>query len=248
MSLRPFFLLILLAGSGCGGKPEPESDMPPQEKTLLKLGATIKYHVGGPHSGWLVVDLSKVQPTDEVWTVVRELKNLESLHLHEDQITDETLKALRASGLLHRLDVAKDKDGMPASEPADVVTLKLRFAKVTDAGLKELSELKRLQTLDLCSTKVTDEGLKELRELKQLRHLDLEHTPVSDSGMKDIKGLQNLQTLTLSSTGLTDEGLRELRELTKLEELLVGNTKVTEAGAKELREDLPKCKILFVTS
>jgi hypothetical protein len=35
---------------------------------------------------------------------------------------------------------------------------------VTDAGLKELKELKQLTTLDLEGTQVTDAGLKELKE------------------------------------------------------------------------------------
>jgi hypothetical protein len=35
---------------------------------------------------------------------------------------------------------------------------------VTDAGLKELKELKQLTTLNLRSAKVTDAGVKELQE------------------------------------------------------------------------------------
>jgi len=36
--------------------------------------------------------------------------------------------------------------------------------KVTDAGLKELQNLKNLDSLFLVDTKVTDEGVKELQE------------------------------------------------------------------------------------
>jgi hypothetical protein len=44
------------------------------------------------------------------------------------------------------------------------MTLDLRSTWVTDAGLKELKDLKGLQELHLFGTKVTDAGLKELRE------------------------------------------------------------------------------------
>ena len=35
---------------------------------------------------------------------------------------------------------------------------------MTDAGMKELKDLKSLRSLDLSHTKVTDAGLKDLRE------------------------------------------------------------------------------------
>jgi hypothetical protein len=47
--------------------------------------------------------------------------------------------------------------------PAGAFGLGLVGTRVTDAGLKELARLKRLQALDLGRTKVTDAGLKELR-------------------------------------------------------------------------------------
>ena len=44
---------------------------------------------------------------------------------------------------------------------------------MTDAGLKELADLKNLTTLNLAGTQVTDAGLKELTGLKNLSELDL---------------------------------------------------------------------------
>jgi len=92
--------------------------------------------------------------------------------------------------------------------------------RVTDAGLKELKELKSLQTLDLSETKVTDAGLKELKEIK------------------------SLQTLYLWNTKVTDAGLKELKELNNLKVLHLLDTKVTDAGVKELQMALPKLNIL----
>src|SRR5438477_11668371 len=49
-----------------------------------------------------------------------------------------------------------------------VIGVNLTGTKVTDAGLKELKDLKQLTSLILAKTKVTDAGLKELKQLKQL--------------------------------------------------------------------------------
>jgi internalin A len=67
-----------------------------------------------------------------------------------------------------------------------VVGVSLFFTQVTDAGLKELRELKSLTELDLGFTAVTDVGLKELKELKSLQTLDLSRTKVTDAGLKAI--------------------------------------------------------------
>src|SRR4051794_41001541 len=58
-----------------------------------------------------------------------------------------------------------------------VIGVDLRGSQVTDAGLKELKELKQLQWLALDGCReLTDAGLKELKELKQLTKLDLRRT------------------------------------------------------------------------
>src|SRR5258708_5642623 len=49
-----------------------------------------------------------------------------------------------------------------------VIGVNLSFTKATDAGLKELKELKQLTSLDLSFSQVTVAGLKELKDLKQL--------------------------------------------------------------------------------
>jgi internalin A len=56
---------------------------------------------------------------------------------------------------------------------------------VTDAGLKELADLKNLTTLSLFGTQVSDAGLKELSGLKNLTTLDLDSTQVT--GVAELK-------------------------------------------------------------
>ena len=71
--------------------------------------------------------------------------------------------------------------------------LYLNDTKVTDAGLKHLSELKALKELGLSSTKVTDAGLKHLVGLKALESLDLRDTKVTDAGLLHLADLNALK-------------------------------------------------------
>ena len=68
-----------------------------------------------------------------------------------------------------------------------VIEVNLGDTKVTDAGLKELKDLKQLTTLNLKFTGVTDAGLKELKDLKQLTTLYLGGTKVTDDGVADLQ-------------------------------------------------------------
>ena len=119
-------------------------------------------------------------------------------------------------------------------DPTRVV---LGFTGVTDAGLKELAALKRLQELNLsCAAQVTDAGLKELAALKSLQSLNLGGTEVTDAGLKELAGLEEpADRWTSASTKVTDAGLKELAGLKSLQiaEPLAA-TQVTDAGLKEL--------------
>src|SRR5438874_12707779 len=67
-----------------------------------------------------------------------------------------------------------------------VLEVYLGNTKITDAGLKELNELKNLVVLDLDNTVVTDAGLKELKELKSLKVLSLGDAKITDAGLKNL--------------------------------------------------------------
>src|SRR5262249_47302844 len=111
-----------------------------------------------------------------------------------------------------RVTVDPKRSGMP-------IAVNFSGTAVTDAGLKELKELKSLRELDLGGTAITDAGLKELKELKGLRELHLSGTAVTDAGLKELKELNRLQWLDLGNTKVTDAGLKELKELKRLQGL-----------------------------
>ncbi len=124
-----------------------------------------------------------------------------------------------------------------------VVEVHLGFSQATDADLKELAGLKRLQVLALPHTAVTDAGLKELAALPALRKLYLNDTGVTDAGMKELARLRSLQTLYLGGTAVSDAGLKQLAALKGLQSLKVHSTSVTAEGVKELKAALPALDI-----
>jgi hypothetical protein len=120
-------------------------------------------------------------------------------------------------------------------------------AVIKDAELKEL-QLKdtapNLQVLSLFACGITDAGLKELKELKNLRRLQLANNEdITDAGLKELSRLPELRFLDLGGTQVTDAGLKELKDLPNLQELGIGRTKVSEAGVQELKKARPELKV-----
>ena len=123
------------------------------------------------------------------------LKNLELLNLWPlfgPKLTDATLRTLRETNLLHALWLASgDRDGAPPKSSDEIAYLDLRGTAVTDAGLKELADLKNLTGLFLVGTRITDAGLKELANHKNLTQLDVRHfragPNVTDAGVGELQ-------------------------------------------------------------
>lgn len=145
--------------------------------------------------------------------------------------------------------------------------------RITDAGLKHLSSLAKLERLNLYGNKVSDGGLIHLKPLKQLRSLNLSLTPITDLGLSHLTTLQNLQHLellysagfagpkitnnglkplqelkhltsvNLTGARLTDKGIQQLQGSKRLQHLKVVNTGVTATGTHQLKEFLPDCEI-----
>jgi Leucine-rich repeat (LRR) protein len=121
-----------------------------------------------------------------------------------DEAEDKAVNAIeKLNGKITRDQKAKGKP---------VIGVYLSGPDVTDAGLKHLAGLKRLQNLKLYGTKVTDAGLKELAGLKRLLHLSLYKSEVTDAGLKHLARFKQLKTFNLSKTQVTAKGIAELRK------------------------------------
>lgn len=116
---------------------------------------------------------------------------------------------------------------------------------VTDAGLKQLHGLTKLERLYIQDSRITDEGLRNLAGLKNLRTLWLDRTSVTGTGFKYLRGLSKLQDLTLASMPLTDAGLAEVGRLTTLTNLNLAYSPVGDPGIAQLK-NLKQLRVLLV--
>lgn len=126
---------------------------------------------------------------------------------------------------------------------------KAKHAKLTDAGLKNISELNlpKLEQLMLgyCNN-ITDDGMRFVATIKTLKYLSLAPCPhITDVGLSNLTSSTSLETLDLRGcTGITDRGLGYLNKMQNLKEIMLGGCiKITSTGMEELRKILPTCKV-----
>src|SRR5207249_1913533 len=153
------------------------------EVRLLHLLSQAQARAGkrprGP-SDVLSLDLSGTEVTEAGLEKLRDFNNLQTLTLSPGRVTDGVLRTLREVELLHALSRTLAREGRRPTDAAEVVSLDLSGTPVTDAGLKELKNLTKLEWLSLAGTRVTSAGLKELKELKGLKELVLAASDVTD--------------------------------------------------------------------
>jgi hypothetical protein len=153
------------------------------------------------------LDLEDTKITAQGLKHLAGLKKLAWLRMQPQQLSDASLRVLREIGLLHALSLAyRSRDSGRPRSAAEVDSLSLWKAPVTDDGLKELADLKNLTWLDLRDTRVTDVGLKELARMKKLRHLLLHNTHVTDVGVAALqKALPKCKINRAQRPGPSDE-------------------------------------------
>ncbi len=100
----------------------------------------------------------------------------------------------------------------------NVQFLNLDGTRITNSGLKYLTEVKGLRVLRLGSADLTDTALERIRNLSELESLDLERANVRGTGLRHLQSLKNLRALVLGP-GIEEGKLKYLNGLSHLEEL-----------------------------
>lgn len=129
---------------------------------------------------------------------------------------------------------------------------------ITDAGMKELLELKHLDALILEGTRVTGKGLEELLDHSSgLLYLRVDRHQVTDGLLRKLdeqnklhilsyaqaengrrpSGPEDVVSLDLRETTVTDSGLQHIKELDNLHTLWLSNGSVTDLTLKVLEEN-----------
>ena len=174
--------------------------------------------------------------------------HLKRLDVHDSSVSNDDLEHLAGLREVEWLDLSSTR-ATTAQKPritdaglkhltqwTRLRTLNLHGNPITDAGLAHLQLLPRLERLQLGGTRVTGEGLRRLSHLKWLR---LDAAPITDDGLRYVASLTNLGQLYLDGTSVSDAGLKHLHGLTRLRVLNLHGTRVTAEGVARLRLALP---------
>jgi hypothetical protein len=102
-------------------------------------------------------------------------------------------------------------------------------SRITDAGLRHLSKLTKLESLCLNDLPITDAGLEHLRGATGMSSLALSGTKITDAGLAQLSGMTGLQTLILSSTSVTDESVDQLLRFKNLKEVTAYDAGISRA-------------------
>jgi len=96
------------------------------------------------------------------------------------------------------------------ADPIVEKAIRNHFSVEKPTGELTKADLKRVTSLDLEDSKITDAGLKEVAKLQKLEYLALRATKITDAGHKEVAKLEKLRNLSLYSTKVTRAGVAEL--------------------------------------
>jgi hypothetical protein len=117
-----------------------------------------------------------------------------------------------------------------------ITALELNGSKqVSDAGVRFLARMPRLQYLDLTGTGISDRGMEILAQLKELKTIRLSWTQITDTGAAHLESCDGLERLDLTATHTGDGTLKTLVGKRHLRHLMTG-VKVTDTGLKWLHQ------------
>ncbi|MDZ4849359.1 MAG: ZIP family metal transporter [Pirellulaceae bacterium] len=159
--------------------------------------------------------------TDEQFSQLRGLADLETLYLNQARITDEASGTLQTLIGLRRLKLEKarlaDKSAVAIGKLSKLTTINLPDSEIADLGIQSWTNLPELVLIRLGSPRLTDAALESVGSMKKLRFLHLIAIPVSDQGLASLYELKQLESFYLDGSKATDHGLSEL--LKKLPDL-----------------------------
>jgi hypothetical protein len=112
--------------------------------------------------------------------------------------------------------------------------LDLTKTRVTNAGLEHIATLTGLRFLALPKP-VTDAGLRQIKDLKQLMAIELSETRVTPKGAVALSDLPKLDTVWISRKPITGDDLRALARLNQVRHLFLNGYEVPPAVLEKAR-------------
>ncbi|MFO0806799.1 MAG: hypothetical protein U0791_27150, partial [Gemmataceae bacterium] len=133
----------------------------------------------------------------------------------KDADLDQTVAVLkRLGGAASGFEVMPNADiQIKAVDKATAAASKIPVFRLTvsdDASLSRIPKSEAIIGLDLRGLRLSDTGLKHVSNLHNLHLLVLSRTNVSDDGWRNLAGCKQLYVLDLSNTKLSTDALRQL--------------------------------------
>ncbi|MBS0210200.1 MAG: protein kinase [Planctomycetes bacterium] len=191
------------------------------------------------------LDITNNQLTGTVLLTLRNQRSLRFLGMYQNQIPPRAGASFAASQFsLGTLKADFDEPAVIAFKPPpDLRSIELYGLATTDAALKRIGTWSKIDDLRIPNGKVTEAGFKELAQLKDLKKLYLEITDISDPWLVHLQQLPKLEWLQVNNTLITDAGLEHLAKIRTLRFLRGARSAITAAGVAKLQTALPQCKI-----
>jgi hypothetical protein len=182
--------------------------------------------------------LHETQLTDAGMAHLAHLARLKELVIYSTQVTDNGFRHLAKLRNLESLNM----HGLPIGDVGfshlaglhNLKELSASYTHVTDAGLAHLERLSHLEDLDVSNCKITDTGLRHLHSLRELKELHLSGNEITSDGLRHVANLDKLEVIELASCPVDDRAVQYLARLPRLRQIHIGFTRMTYAGAKSL--------------
>ena len=173
-----------------------------------------------------VLELDTHNVTDEGLRRLSKSRSLERLYVYWlEKITDRGVAYLRDMPQLKGFTAGQAKltdvslTYFAAMPNIDYLQLPIGF---TDAGVRSLTKLNRLEVLQINTTDnspLTDEALRGVCQIRSLKELHIAGKGFTDDGIGMLAQLPNLEVLGIGQPAFSNETLRRLARLPKLREL-----------------------------
>jgi hypothetical protein len=112
--------------------------------------------------------------------------------------------------------------------------LELNSAKLTDADLASISQMRALKTLKLTSSNITSGAIGQLAALPRLQRLELCGIRKTASPAIPAGRFASLERLVIEQTQIDDELILSLGELPRLQEVTLTSARISDRGLKHL--------------
>lgn len=171
------------------------------------------------------LQLEGTEVTDDCLQYIARLTNLEFVNISKATIKGTTLEKLVPLKRLVRLEVGhntlKNSSLGGLAKLQTLKTLRLQNCELTDEGLRPVGAIVGLETLIMHDNpKITDAGLRQLTRLKKLVCLGVGHTAITVGGLKALADLP-LQSLRIYTNQFTPSQIERIQAIFPKAELVI---------------------------